>query len=270
MASQAQSSTIISSRDQAPSTHGFLLDVARYFRNRALQVWGGVSVFNGVPLVLQSINSIEGISNDDYQGDDILFPTDIPVTAAKNQPDVIDPLSYRVPCPRTSGGILSTLGYISCFGGSRLLLKLIGGKEDLDRSASFTPESVNQDIKVNTDDPSFTSTPTFLQQLNPTRHSTDQEPDLQLNVPDSKTSLQTRSNIMYPKTYGDLLVFQRDSKINNQAKTKQREEILDSESLKPETKTQAPIKTTERYYEYFIHMQGRQGKVSQYCLYCML
>lgn len=70
---------------------------------------------------------------------------------------------------------------------------------------------------------------------------------------------QRISPIIYPKTYGDLLVFQRDSKLTNQVKNKLSSTSVDLENENDHHKIQMPIKTTERYYGHFFLLQARKG-----------
>jgi hypothetical protein len=287
VSAQNQSATLTNSRDlrHLPPSTGFLLNVARFFRNRALQVWGGIPAFNGVPLVFKSMNSIDNNHDSD---NDLSLSTAAPnllTSSSKNQPAVIDPLSYRVPCPRSSGGIFSTLGHISCFGGSRLFLHSMTQQRSSDpQSRDIEPpsqsrESSHHDINVTAshDDlilSSLPSTPVISHSSAQTKHGFYPRTQ-QHDLPPSSNTQQTMSlappqspqrssaPIIYPKTYGDLLVFQRDSKLTNQVKIKHNRDDSASGDVENDKlqhdKIQMPIKTTERYYGHFFLLQARKG-----------
>ena len=262
LAAQNRLATLINSKDSKHPPTGFLLDVARFFRNRALQVWGGISTFNGVPLVLRSMNS-----NEDNPDPDIDLnlsnpgPALITTTNSKNQPAVIDPLSYHVPCPRSSGGIFSSLGRISCFGGSRLFLRSmqISEQSSCTNPPSQSRESSNQETPQH-DDLSVPSTPVIPRT---TKHGARTQSYLPPNSAPTAQPPQRISPIIYPKTYGDLLVFQRDSKLTNQVKHKLSSTSVDLENESDHHKIQMPIKTTERYYGHFFLLQASKGYLTR-------
>jgi hypothetical protein len=262
-----------------------------------------------VPLVLKSLNSLDGTVELTETSNPLAVATDNHST--KNQPDVIDPLSYRVPCPRTSGGIFSTSGYVACFGGSRLFLKSMQASEcaeaallrsmnrtiDGDPSSSAataTASSGHLEMKTQSaDESNYLSQSSHL-----ANRSTDMtEPsDQQFTSPHpplpfshsspqrattTATSSSSISPILYPKTYGDLLVYRRDVKLKNQVAaaaaavaiqqnrtTNHAEDELffdESDKMKgTTTTTPLLIKTTERYYPHFL-MNGRRGEMRSVC-----
>jgi hypothetical protein len=275
VAAQNQSATLTNSRDSRhplPPSTGFLLDVARFFRNRALQVWGGIPAFHGVPLVLKSMNSLDNNQDPD---NDLNLSTDLgtgpkllSTSSSKNQPAVIDPLSYRVPCPRSSGGIFSTTGHISCFGGSRLFLRSMQLPEHVGDNTDPPSQSreSSHDIKASYDDSSsLPATPV----ISHSRHSRSAQHVLppaqsQLSSP-PQSQTQRSASVIYPKTYGDLLVFQRDSKLTRQSKNKHSLSVSgdsENEKLNQHGMIQMPIKTTERYYGHFFLLQARKGELT--------
>jgi hypothetical protein len=252
-------------------------------------VWGGISTFNGVPLVLKTLNSLDG-SFEPTDPNSLSAGSDS--HANKNQPDVIDPLSYRVPCPRTSGGIFSTLGYIACFGGSRLFLTSLQQSQcDVASSQSVHRPSDHLEMKTQSLDSNLPSgssfaahytTQSFARSMDSVEPSDiygrSQSPPPHLAPTPAPLPLVS-SSVLYPKTYGDLLVYQRDvklkkladvavaaaaavvtqqqnRKINEQADNSGQPQLNDETDKMKES--QLTIKTTERYYPHFF-ANGRRG-----------
>ena len=81
------------------STKDFLFEIANCFRNRLLQNWGEKA--DPVQVMNVSISTVK------QKGETYKFTTDF-----------INPVAYRVPCPRSSGGTFLASGKIVCFGGA--------------------------------------------------------------------------------------------------------------------------------------------------------
>lgn len=195
-------STHLETNRSNPNLSGFLLDAARCFRNRALQVWGapGVSVDEIQEIVCAPLPASldESTHGDrDMEDDDSNM-----VTAASNSltrdnshsaddelsHSVIDPLAYKVPCPVSSGGIFSYVGNLTCFGGSTLSFNLVVTSSKMPTKKSTS--ALNDTLAAAADK---LSTGNLAM------------------IADSAVGMAPSSEI-YPKTYADLLLRLREAK----------------------------------------------------------
>lgn len=196
-------STQLEPNRSIPNLSGFLLDSARCFRNRVLQVWGAPGAPVGesrsiisAPLVI----SMEDRSlRDDRDGDgedDEAKPSDVDKSphAVDEEPShsIIDPLAYKVPCPVSSGGIFSTMGTLTCFGGSTLSFNMVLSSSKFSKKAS----TANDDKGVTSSVPQHHSSGNLMETLAATAQAME----------------GMKGAVVYPRTYADLLLRLRDSK----------------------------------------------------------
>lgn len=97
---------------------GFLLDIARCFRNRVLQSWNKKANPTNETFPIKTWKAFSDTENMENT-DEILNDKE---DSKINPIDVINPKDYRIPCPASSGGGFSSSGTLLCFGGAILNL----------------------------------------------------------------------------------------------------------------------------------------------------
>jgi hypothetical protein len=230
------------------ASSGFLIDVARCFRNRTLQAWGdpGCEKSTNSLLVSQevidamktSLDVLDSSLEDEKEVDPQTLQND---KATSRSSSVIELKSYRVPCPRTSSGIFSTRGFLSCFGGCQL--RLVSSKSNCNRQHASSSVTIQQSKEA-----SGSMDNDLNNELDISRHNAIDELEVDTKIGESKrTRSQTVSTngdneggksdtngevaeTQYLKSYADLLLHLRQKHSKTHADNK-RKKVVGSRSI---------------------------------------
>ena len=220
------------------SSSGFLLDVARCFRNRVQQVWCEIySGSNNAPETGDDDGkTMEDEKKDDAKGKDAgKVKTDgghQNTGGSDNRESVIDARAYRICNPVCSGGIFSCTGSLSLFGGSTIQLcevpseciskpaKVSSATDDTTseigndglRNELLPPNENGSDaipspMKSKKKSTALNTRSFELPFFTPFKNSTSRESNM-----GSKKFSTTSGSSGRPKTYADLLLQQREIK----------------------------------------------------------